>query len=188
MSRSISRGLAVLAIALGALAAADARAVSFGPYPIIYPSTIQNQDLTIEVTPTGSVSFDIATVPHLTPQLFELTGVSVDAGSFHFTLDPTLASPALGVIQPDGHFLIPTLFLRGSDGASDFDLAIPNVVGQTFGAPDTAIGFFTQFQIDSGSDVFDVALYGNVPEPGTALLLALGCTAFAVRTRKEIAR
>jgi hypothetical protein len=31
------------------------------------------------------------------------------------------------VIQPDGRFLIPTLFLRGSDGVSVFDLAIPNV-------------------------------------------------------------
>jgi len=188
VSRSISRGLAVLALALGALAAADARAVSFGPYPIIYPSTIQNQDLTIELTPTGTIAFDIANVPYTTPQLFELTDVSVNAGSFHFTLDPTLTSPALGVIQPDGHFLIPTLFLVGDDGSGAFDLAIPNVQGFVFGAPEFAVGFSSQFQIDAGADLFTVSLYVNAPEPGTALLLACGCTALALRTRKEIAR
>lgn len=186
--RSIPRGLALVAIALAALWSSDARAVSFGPYAIVAPSSITNQDLTIDIAPTGTITFDIATVPHATPQLFAITQVSVSAGPLHFTLDPTLASPALGVIQPDGRFLIPTLFLRGHDGAIDFDLAIPNVRGVTFGAPGSATGLFTQFRIDGGSDLFDVTLYANVPEPGTALLLSLGTAALALRARKEIAR
>lgn len=188
MSRFVSRALALAALALGALAAADARAVPFGPYALVAPSSITSSDGTIDVAPTGTIAFDIASVPHTTPQLFRLTDVSVAAGSFSFALDPTLASPALGVIQPDGSFLIPTLFLRGNDGSADFDLAIPNVRGTTFGAPNDASGLFSQFQVDAGGQILRVALYAQVPEPGTAFLLALGCCALALRTRKEIAR
>lgn len=188
VSHSFFHRLALAAIALGAFTAFDARAVSFGPYAVIAPSSITNQDGSIDLVPSGVVSFDIATVPHLTPQLFELTGVAITAGPLSFGLDPSIASPALGVIQPDGRFLIPTLFLVGNDGVNDFDLAIPNLSGATFGAPDGAFGFFTQFQVDNGTDIFDAVLYVNVPEPGPALLLVLGCSALAVRRREEIAR
>lgn len=188
MSRSTSPALALAALSLGALLAADARAVGFGPFPVVDPSSIHNQDDSIVLVPTGSVSIDIAAVPHTTPQVFTLTDVSITAGTLSFALDPTLQSPALGVIQPDGSFLIPTLFLVGNDGANDFDLAIPDVRGTTFGAPNGATGLATQFQIESGANVFDVALTFAVPEPGTALLLSLGCAALAGRRRKEIAR
>lgn len=188
MSRFPSRALALAVVALGALAAGDARAALFGPYALVAPSSIESEDGSISVAPSGSLSFDIANVPHTSPQLFRLTDVSVQAGSFSFTLDPTLASPALGVIQPDGSFLIPTLFLRGNDGNEDFDLAIPNVRGTTFGAPNDASGLFSQFEIDASGQILRVALYAQVPEPGTLLLLALGCGALALRGRKEIAR
>jgi PEP-CTERM motif-containing protein len=183
---SSKKGLA--AIALGALLGTDARAVGFGPFPVVDPSSIHSEDDSIVLVPTGSVSIDIASVPHTTPQTFALTDVSITAGTLTFALDPTLASPALGVLQLDGTFLIPTLFLVGNDGTSDFDLAIPNLTGHLLGSPGSPNGLFTQFQVDSGHDVFDVSLTFAVPEPGTALLLSLGCVALACRRRKEIAR
>jgi len=188
VSLPIARALALVAVAFAALAPLDARAISFGPFALVEPSNVANQDLSIDVTPTGSISIDVAAIPHDTPQLFELTDVSITAGPLLFVLDPTLATPALGVIQPDGRFLIPTLFLRGSDGVTEFDLAIPNVSGVTYGAPDTALGLFTQFQIDDGVDVFDVAIYAAVPEPGSVLLMTIGCAALALRARKESIR
>jgi hypothetical protein len=42
--------------------------------------------------------------------------------------------------------------------------------------------------VTDGLQIFDVAIYANVPEPGTGLLLSLGCAALALRARKEIAR
>jgi hypothetical protein len=188
VSRSTSPALALAALVLGALLGADARAVGFGPFVVVDPSSIHNQDDSIVAVPTGSASIDIAAVPYATPQVFSLTDVSITAGTLTFALDPTLASPALGVIQADGSFLIPTLFLVGSDGASTFDLAIPDVRGTAFGAPDGATGLATQFQVENGENVFDVALTFAVPEPGTALLVSLGCAALAARRRKEIAR
>jgi PEP-CTERM motif len=190
VSRSTSPALALAATALAALLGADAGAVGFGPFAVTDPSSIHNQDNSIVLTPLfGSVSIDIASVPYTTPQVFALTDVSITAGGFTFALDPTLASPALGVIHPDGSFLIPTLFLVGNDGASDFDLAIPDVAGTIFDAPNGATGLATQFQIvDNKNEVFDVELTFAVPEPGTALLLSLGCAALAGRRRKEIAR
>ena len=188
MATSTPGRLALAAIALGTLVAFDARAVGFGPFPLISPSEIVNQDASIQIQPTGSISFDIATVPFSTPQEFALTDVSIDAGNFHFTLDPTLATPALGVVQPDGHFLIPTLFLVGNDGTNDFDLAIPNVIGALIGAPGPPQGLFSQFQIETDSDLFDVSIYAAVPEPGTVSLLLLGCASLALRRRVEIAR
>jgi PEP-CTERM motif len=182
------RRLAVAAFALGTLVASGAQAVSFGPFPIVPPSVVSNQDQTLSAVPTGSIALDVPVVPLGAAQTFELTDVTVQAGALTFTLDPTLATPALGVIQPDGNFLIPTLFLVGNDGTSDFDLAIPNLRGVVFGAPDTVLGLFSQFQIDAGSDVFDVAIYAQVPEPGTLSLLLLGCGALALRRREGDAR
>src|SRR4030095_1977150 len=95
------------------------------PFPLTCPSESVTQGASIQIQPTGSISFDIATVPFSTPQEFALTDVSIDAGNFHFTLDSTLATPALGVVQTDGHFLIPTLFLVGNDGTKHLDHAMP---------------------------------------------------------------
>ena len=176
------------ALALGVLVAADAGAIPLGPFPLVDPSSIASQDQSIVVQPTGSISLDVPTVPLAAPQAFSLTDVAIQAGPLSFALDPTLASPALGVLQPDGRFLIPTLFLVGSDGANAFDLALTNVRGVLIGAPDEVLGLFTQFQVDDGTNVFDVALYANVPEPGTALLLTLGCVALAARRAKETTR
>jgi hypothetical protein len=179
--------LALTAVALGAFAT-EAGAVAFGPYPLIDPSVIHNQDTTIFVEPTGQVTMEVAAVPFSAPQVFQLTAVSVDAGSLSFVLDPTLATPALGVIQPDGSFLIPTLFLRGSDGATAFDLAIPNVTGTAYVGPTALDGLFTSFQVETATDVFTVALYVNVPEPATALLFGLGLAALVGGRAREVAR
>lgn len=179
-----------LAVACVALAG-PAAAVPFGPLAVSPPSAI-----TPDVGPTqplsGSITLDVASIPVASPTLFSLTNVSVLAsGGASFALDPSLASPALGVVQASGNFVIPTLFLHIVDGAASFDLAVPNVAGRLFfGAGGSVVGIAASFEIDSltPAGTLAVNLLAGVPEPGTALLLALGLGALGAPTRREIAR
>ena len=94
-------------------------------------------------------------------------------------------------MQANGAFLIPTLFLRVVDGATSFDLAVPNVAGTLlFGAGGDVVGLASSFAGRFGAGgILTVNLVAVVPEPGTALLLALGVArARAARIAKEIAR
>ena len=171
--------------------ATPARAVSFGPLAVAPPSAIVPESGPSEAL-TGSITLNVASIPVLSSTLFSLTNVSVLAGGgASFALDPTVISPALGVVQAAGNFLIPTLFLRVANGASSFDLAIPNVAGTLyFGAGGNVVGIASSFEVDSLSPAgtLTVNLLAGVPEPGTALLLTLGLGALAARARKEISR
>jgi len=166
------------------LLAAPAGAVSFGPLPVVPPSAIV-PDVGAGEALGGSLTLDVASVPVAAPTLFSLTDVSVLAsGGASFALDPTVLSPALGVVQPDGGFLVPTLFLRVTNGATSFDLAVPNVAGTLFFGPGGGVvGLASQFEIDSASaaGVLAVHVVAGVPEPGTVLLLALGLGAIAMK-------
>ena len=188
IARLVSRSL----LAITCLAfAGPARAVSFGPLAVAPPSAIVPEVGPSE-TLTGSIALDVASVPVSSPTLFSLTNVSVLAsGGASFALDPSVLSPALGVVQATGNFLIPTLFLHIVDGASNFDLAVPNVAGMLFfGAGGSVVGIASSFEIDSLSPagILTVNLLAGVPEPGTALLLALGIAALGMRVPKEISR
>jgi hypothetical protein len=178
-----------VAVALSAgMLAAEARAVPFGPLVLVSPSTISSGMTTVQ--PIGAISLDVSSVPVTSPRVFSLTSVSVSALGLSFTLDPTLASPALGVVQPSGAFTIPTLFLRGDDGSGPFDLAVPNVTGLLYfdGADVVGIDSSFEFETELGERV-TVDLYAVVPEPHTSLLIGFALAALAVRRpRKEIAR
>jgi hypothetical protein len=185
IARLVSRSL----LAITCLSfAGPAAAVSFGPLGVVPPSAIVPDAGPGEAL-TGSISLDVATIPVAAPTLFHLTDVSVLAsGGASFALDPTVLSPGLGVVQASGAFLIPTLFLRVTDGATNFDLAVPNVAGTlTFGAGGDVVGLASSFQVDSLTDgILTVNLVAAVPEPGTVVLIALGLGALALR--KETAR
>jgi hypothetical protein len=178
----------LLALACLALAG-PAAAVSFGPLPVIPPS-----GLTPEAGPgqtlAGSIALDVASVPVVAPTLLALTDVSVTAsGGATFALDPAVASPGIGAVQPSGDFLIPTLFLRVTDGPTSFDLAVPNVAGSLlFDGAGNVLALAATFEVDSLSPagVVTVSLLAGVPEPGTVVLLALGLGAIALK--KEGAR
>lgn len=185
IAQRLSRSLVAIACLL---VAGPAAAVSFGPLPVVAPSAIV-PDAGPGESLSGSITLDVTTVPVVAATLFSLTDVSVLAsGGASFALDPGVASPGLGVVQPNGSFLIPTLFLRVVDGAANFDLAVPNVTGSLlFGANGEVVGLASTFQVDSLTDgVLTVNLVAGVPEPGTALLIAFGVGALALK--KETAR
>lgn len=190
--QKLSRWLSVAMLAAACFAfAAPSGAASFGPLAVAPPSAIVPESGPSEAL-TGSITLDVASVPVVSATLFSLTNVSLlGGGGTSFALDPTLSSPALGVVQAAGNFLIPTLFLRVTNGASSFDLAIPNVAGTLyFGAGGSVVGIASSFEVDSLSPAgtLTVNLLAGVPEPGTALLLTLGLGALAARARKEISR
>jgi hypothetical protein len=166
--------------------AGPAAAVSSGPLPLVFPSAIY-PELAETQALTGSVALDVDGVPVAAPTLFHLTDVSVVAsGGASFALDPSVPSPGLGVVQASGSFLIPTLFLHVVDGATSFDLAVPNVDGTlVFGAGGDVTGVSSTFQVDSGTGgILTVTLVA--PEPDGALLIV--CALGTLLIRKEMAR
>jgi hypothetical protein len=176
--------VAIAGLVLGAGAPA-ARAVVFGPLALVAPSDVGGLPL------TGTLTLDVASVPVVGPTGMRLTDVSATAGGFTITLDPTLLSPALGAVQADGSFTIPTLFLRVDEGFGPFDLAVPNVTGSLAFDPDgDVIGLASSFEIETSAGIQLVTVTAQIPEPGTALLVALGLSLVATRSRarQEIAR
>lgn len=173
-SRRRSGAWWVLAIAGALAAAAPARAVPFS-LALAPPSAIGGVPL------AGSLALDVASIPVAAPAVLRLTDVSASGGGAAIALDESVLSPGLGVVQPDGSFLIPTLFLRVDHGSGPFDLAIPNVTGTlVFGTSGGVVGLASSFDIDTGSGIV-TAVVAAVPEPGTALLLASGLAALARR-------
>jgi hypothetical protein len=123
---------------------------------------------------------------------FDVIALSASAsGGATIELDPAIANPGLGVLAPDGTFLIPTLFLRLADG-SPLDVAIPDVTGTVvFGPGGATISDFTSlFEIDAGPPAGLVTVQvSSVPEPALTALLALALAALgARRARPEDAR
>lgn len=177
--------IALVGLACGAAPAARALTLSVGPVPLVDPSDVGGQPL------AGTLSFEIDMTPFSSPFVLRLTEVSIAGAGFSISLDPTLTTPGLGVTQVGGAFQIPTLFLRVNDGVNAFDLAIPNVTGQVlFDAVSTIVGLRSAFEIDTGAGIELVTITAIVPEPGTALLVALGLSLVASRSRagREITR
>jgi hypothetical protein len=124
---------------------------------------------------------------------FDVIGLSVSAsGGATIGLDPGVASPGLGVLSPGGSFLVPTLFVRITQGASVVDLPIPDVTGSVLFGPGGASleRLETSFGIDTGAPAGIVTVdVVAVPEPGSFALVALGVAALAARrARGEVAR
>lgn len=137
----------------------------------------------------GAITLRIGTLPlGATNTTFDVIALSASAsGGATLALDPDVANPGLGVLTPAGTFLIPTLFVRITDGAAT-DLAIPDVTGAVaFGPGGASIqSLESSFGIDTGppAGVVTVGVVAVVPEPASAALLALGLAGLAARAAR----
>jgi hypothetical protein len=138
---------------------------------------------------SGVLAVELGAEPPLSSNTtFDLTALFASAsGGLSIGLDPALANPGAGVLSPTGAFLIPNLFLRLVDGATIFDLTVPNVLGSYGAIPGCTMApcLQTSFDIDTGgpSGVVHVQVFAAVPEPATAALVALGVAALAAARR-----
>jgi len=143
----------------------------------------------------GSLQLEVGALP-VGPGNTTLDVVGLDlhaSGGGTIVLDPGQPSPGLGVLASSGAFLIPTLFLRLSDGVTSVDLALPDVTGSVvFGPGGASIAeLSTGFGVLTPSGLVDVTLLAVVPEPSSAILAAAGLAALVRRGRrgaKEISR
>jgi len=124
---------------------------------------------------------------------FDVIGLAVTAsGGATIGLDPDVLDPGLGVLRPDGAWLVPTLFVRITQGSS-VDLAIPDLTGSVEFGPGAAsiTRLVTSFGIDTGAGGIITVNVVAVPEPGTLLLAATAVTTLALyarRARAEVSR
>jgi hypothetical protein len=141
---------------------------------------------------SGTITLRVGSLPvGGSPTAFDVIGLALSAsGGATIGLDPAIANPGLGVLQPSGSFLVPTLFVRIVQG-STLDLAIPDITGDvTFGAGGASVSRLdSTFGIDtqSPSGVVTVTI-AAVPEPACAMLVASGLAALALRARREVGR
>lgn len=121
---------------------------------------------------------------------FDVIDLALTAtGGSTIGLDPTAAAPGLGVLHPDGSFLIPTLFLRLAGGTT-VPLALPDVMGEVVFGPGGAslLSLATAFAVDAGppAGLVSVTVNAVVPEPGTLGLLAAGLATLALARRQLV--
>ena len=168
---------------------------------------VDNQISTISVTGpppdsrvlAGALTLELGALPPLaattTFDLRSLTLLAVGPSILAFVLDPNVENPGAGVLDLNGQFLIPTLFLQVDDGVSLTDLAIPNVRG-TFTMQDPACLFLyaacldTYFEVDGGAPYGTIAVRlaaatTVIPEPSTALLVLSGIASLAIARRRS---
>ncbi len=135
---------------------------------------------------TGSLNVAVGQLPPATNTTFDVTQVALNSGGYAISLQ-SIANPGLGVLSPAGNFLIPTLFLSVDNGVTPIDVALANVTGVLFGrGPGCPYDYClsSNFEIDSGAGgMLAVSLYA-VPEPSTALLVALGLGGLAIQRRR----
>lgn len=138
---------------------------------------------------TGSLEVAIGQLPPLANTNFDLTDVSLFSSGYAISLQ-SIAHPGLGVLAPTGDFLIPTLFLTLDDGVTPLDVVLRDVTGLLVSRGGSCVYdhcLSSDFEIDTGAGgLLAVSLYA-VPEPSTALLVALGLGGIA-RKRRRMAR
>lgn len=182
LTRRTHRGLLALVFSLGAAAPAAGLTLTLDPsQSSIVPDVGSAESL------SGTLEVTFGVLPVAVTTTFDVIDVSVtSSGGTSVALDPASPSPGLGVANPAGAFLIPTLFLELTTGSTTLALAIPNVTGTLlYGPGGTSVAeLATTFSVDSGTaaGVLTISLVA-VPEPGTLALAGAGLLALALRAR-----
>jgi hypothetical protein len=118
---------------------------------------------------------------------FDLESVDVAAGPLSVGLDPSLSRPGAGIVDPDGSFLVPTLYLVLGTSGQLTPLVIPDLTGSIrAGGNDCAYTYCldTTFSVATSGGLVEVTI-SAIPEPGTAVLLGLGVFGIARAARRE---
>jgi hypothetical protein len=186
LRRLLPRGVASLAVAaaLGAVAGPAAAGpivtLSLAPGSALVPAAGDPAPL------TGTLGIELGALPVAGATTLRLLDVAVAGGGVSIRLDPTIANAGLGVLEEDGSFLIPTLFLVVDTATGPVDLAIPDVAGLADLAGGALRGLTTSFEVDTlgPAGVVRVDLVA-VPEPGPLALLSLAVAALAAGRRED---
>ena len=114
----------------------------------------------------GTLTLEVGQLPPVVANTaLNVVALAVSTDGLSISLDGSLANPGLGVLFPNGTFLIPSLHLS-VDGS---DLTVSDVVG-TFGNSAACGGvlcFETGFDVDPVSGgIVSIAVVAAVPEPG----------------------
>lgn len=134
----------------------------------------------------GTIVLELGALPPVGANTaLAVTGLAVTGGGLSIGLDPGLANPGLGVLFPDGSFLIPSLHLS----VSGDDLTVSNVTGTL--APDAACGgalcFLSGFAVDPGpGGIISVNVVAAVPEPARMALLGFLAIAIGALRRRGV--
>ena len=195
------RGMRRVGTVLGVVMAGTLLAAAANAVPVLLqvePTLSSIEPESDAATPLdGTILAAVGSLPPNTETVtFDLLEIDVGAGDLHIVLNPTLANPALGVLNAAGSFLIPNLHLAvvsDAAGTAEF-LTLTDVMG-TFGPSpscESALCLDTQFQIETGlpQGTLDVTLhaYQTVPEPTSWALLVFGLALASSlsRSQKEI--
>jgi hypothetical protein len=177
--------LGVAVVGLGG--AAPARAVTSFQLALDPAQSVATPEAGSPQALSGFVRIDLDALPLSAPARFQIGRVAVGAAgqprSIH--LDGDLPSAGLGVLQPDGSFLVPTLFLTLTTDGPPQDLAIPNVAGtlelDASGLSVTRLESSLQTDSLGVPGVVSVSIVAT-PEPGAGALAAIAAlTLFVCR-------
>lgn len=133
----------------------------------------------------GWIELRLAALPGDAPVALEVVRLVVYTGGIlEFRLDPEIASPGLGVLFPDGSFLIPTLFLVAGTGVARAPLALPDIEGVLDLSDPAQAVLEVGFAVEQESETVGVSIVA-VPEPGAAPLAAAAALAALARTHSS---
>lgn len=137
---------------------------------------------------SGSIVVEVGqALPVPSRTTFDLRSVDVAAGSLAVGLDPDLERPGSGIVDPDGSFLVPTLYLLLDEGGVLSRLVIPNLVGSIRAGGDGCAHTYcldTSFSVSTSSGLVQITI-SAIPEPGTAALVGLGLFGLARAARRK---